>query len=202
MKKVMAGVLLVALAVWYFVETDPPVVDFPTAGHNIIAFGDSLVVGFGASPGNDFVSILSARLGHAIVNAGRNGDTTQTGLERLEENVLSRDPRVVILLLGGNDALRRVPVEETFERLGTMIEQIHQTGAAVILVGVRGSLFGDKYQDEFEALAKAWQVNYVPDVLGGIFGHPSLMADAIHPNNEGNVLMADRLEPVLRTLLQ
>ncbi len=202
MKKAVMGVTLVVLGVWYFIDTEPPVVDFPTAGQNIIAFGDSLVVGFGASPGNDFVSILPARLGHPIINAGRNGDTTQTGLERLERDVLSRDPRIVILLLGGNDTLRKVPVDETFDRLATIIDRIHQTGAAVILVGVRGSLLGDKYEDEFEALAEAKQTNYVPDILSGIFGHPSLMTDAIHPNNEGNVLMADRLEPVLRELLE
>ena len=83
-----------------------------------------------------------------------------------------------------------------------MIDQIHQTGAAVVLVGVRGSLFGDKYEEEFEVLAEAMQVNLVPDILSGIFGHPSLMADAIHPNNDGNLLMADRLEPVLRELLE
>lgn len=201
MKKLVMGLLLIPLAAWYFFDTEPPVVDFPTAGQNIIAFGDSLVVGFGASPGNGFVAILSNRLGRPIVNAGRNGDTTQTGLERLEEDVLSQDPRIVLLLLGGNDALRKVAVEETFDRLATMIDRIHQTGAAVVLVGVRGSLFGDKYEHAFEALAEAKQVNYVPDILRGIFGHPSLMADAIHPNNDGNLLMADRLESVLRELL-
>ena len=201
MKKAVMGLLLV-LGIWYFMDTEPPVVDFPTAGQDIIAFGDSLVVGFGASPGNDFVSILSARLGQPIVNAGRNGDTTQTGLERLKADVLSQDPRIVILLLGGNDTLRKVPVEETFNRLAAMIDQIHQTGAAVVLVGVRGSLLGDKYEEEFEVLAEAKQANLVPDILSGIFGHPSLMADAIHPNNDGNLLMADRLEPVLRELLE
>ena len=201
MKKLVMALLLIPLAAWYFFDTEPPVVDFPTAGQNIIAFGDSLVVGFGASPGNGFVAILSNRLGRPIVNAGRNGDTTQTSLERLEQDVLSQDPRIVLLLLGGNDALRKVAVEETFDRLATMIDRIHQTGAAVVLVGVRGSLFGDRYEHAFEALAEAKQVNYVPDILRGIFGHPSLMADAIHPNNDGNLLMADRLESVLRELL-
>jgi acyl-CoA thioesterase I len=197
MKKAGMGLLLVAVAIWYFVDTAPPVVDYPKAGQNIIAFGDSLVVGYGASSGNNFVSILSDRLGRSIVNAGRNGDTTEAALGRLQQEVLSQDPRIVILLLGGNDALRRVPLEQTFDQLADIIDQIHQTGAAVIMVGVRGSLFGDKYEEKFEALAEAKQVNFVPDILSGIFGRPSLMADAIHPNDEGNILMADRLEPVL-----
>ena len=202
MKKAAIGLLLLALGAWYFIDIPPPVVDFPRDGQNIIAFGDSLVVGHGASPGNDFVSILSDRLGHPIINAGRNGDTTQSGLERLQVEVLSQDPRIVILLLGGNDALRRMPMDQTFNRLADMIDQIHQTGAAVVLVGVRGSLFGDRYEEEFEALAEAKQVNYVPNILSGIFGHPSLMADSIHPNDQGNLLMADRVEPVLRELLE
>lgn len=202
MKKAAMGLLLLALGAWYFIDIPPPVVDFPRDGQNIIAFGDSLVVGHGASPGNDFVSILSDRLGHPIINAGRNGDTTQSGLERLQVEVLSQDPRIVILLLGGNDALRRMPMDQTFNRLADMIDQIHQTGAAVVLVGVRGSLFGDRYEEEFEALSEAKQVNYVPNILSDIFGHPSLMADSIHPNDEGNLLMADRVEPVLRELLE
>ncbi|MFQ6674398.1 MAG: GDSL-type esterase/lipase family protein [Fidelibacterota bacterium] len=201
-KSLIGGGVVLALAIWYFADSGPRVVDFPTGGRNIVAFGDSLVVGYGASAGNDFVSILASRLGRPILNAGKNGDTTATGLERLEEDLLSQEPRIVLLLLGGNDALRRHPVEQTFSRLGAMIDQINQKGAAVILIGVRGSLLGDSYESEFESLAEAKRVNYVPDILSGIFGHPSLMADAIHPNDEGNRLMADRLEPVLRQLLE
>ena len=71
-----------------------------------------------------------------IINAGRNGDTTKTGLSRLATDALSQDPKIVMLLLGGNDALRKVPRQETFTRLAAMIDDIHKTGAAVILIGV------------------------------------------------------------------
>ena len=106
------------------------------------------------------------------------------------------------MLLGGNDAIRPVPTGEAFSRLGTLIDQIHQTGAAVILVGVRGGILGDSYRSEFEKLAKEKQVNYIPNILRGIFARPHLMADQIHPNDDGNALMADRIEPLLRQLLQ
>lgn len=178
------------------------VVDFPRAGKNIIAFGDSLVVGYGASSGNDFVSLLSRRVGQPIINAGRNGDTTKTGLSRLATDVLSQDPKIVMLLLGGNDALRKVPRQETFTRLAAMIDDIHKTGAAVILIGVPGGISGGGYEEEFERLASEKEVNLVPDILSDIFGHPSLMADPIHPNDQGNTMMADRIEPVLRELLR
>ena len=190
------------LLLWRFFDSDTLVVDYPRSGSSIVAFGDSLVAGFGASEGNDFVSLLSRRIGRPVINAGRNGDTTDSGYARLEADVLSQDPRIVVLLLGGNDALRQVPAEDTFERLGAMIDRIHAVGAAVVLVGVRGSILGDTYRSGFGALAEDKQVNYVPDILAGIFGRPSLMADPIHPNDEGNGRMADRIEPVLRELLE
>lgn len=199
---ILFGLLAVAAAFWYFSERRWKVIDYPRGGENIIAFGDSLVVGYGASSDNDFVSLLSRRIGRAIINAGRNGDTTAIGLSRLEKDVLSRNPRVVILLLGGNDAIRGAPVRETFSHLATMIDRIHQSDAAVILVGIRGGFFRDSYRREFEKLVEEKQVNYVPDILDGIFGEPRLMADAIHPNDEGNKTMADRIEPVLRKLLE
>ena len=102
----------------------------PTAGTAIIAFGDSLVAGNGTTAGGDFVSVLSQRLGVPIVNAGRPGDTTASALDRLSGDVLSRDPRVVIVLIGGNDLLRRVPRQETFARVRTIVERIRARGAA------------------------------------------------------------------------
>ena len=173
----------------------------PTAGHTIVAFGDSLVEGRGASPGHDFSAVLANRLGLPIINAGRSGDTTGGALRRLDRDVLSADPRVVIVLLGGNDFLRRVPVGETFENLGTIVERIRSQGAAVLLVGVSVGLLGDPYAAHYEALAQKHAAILVPDVLDGIIGWPHLMADAIHPNEQGYLRIADKLEPVLQELL-
>lgn len=151
--------------------------------------------------GEDFVSLLAARIGKPIINAGQNGDTTAIALKRLDRNVLSRDPRIVIILLGGNDALRRVPLADTFSNLEKIIDAVHEKGAAVILVGVRGGLFSSKYNDEFEDLATRKRVNLVTDILDGLFGHAELMYDSIHPNEAGNKIMADRIEPILRQLI-
>ena len=106
----------------------------PTTGESIVAFGDSLVAGQGAGPGQDFVSVLSTRLGIPVINAGRNGDTTSAALARLDRDVLAWNPRIVIVLLGGNDFLRRVPGEETFGNLGTIVADIRRHGSAVVLV--------------------------------------------------------------------
>lgn len=83
-----------------------------------------------------------------------------------------------------------------------MIDRIHEQGAAVILVGVKGSLLGDKYDKGFKKLAMEKKVNFVPNILDGIFGHRDLMFDEVHPNELGHKMMADRIEPILKKLLQ
>jgi acyl-CoA thioesterase-1 len=193
-------VALLLAAAWYFRGGAPPAAR-PTAGTAVIAFGDSLVEGHGASASQDFVSVLSERLGTPIINAGRGGDTTGAALQRLNRDVLARDPRIVIVLLGGNDFLRRVPPEVTFANLGAIVERIRAQGAAVVLVGIRTGLFGDGYGPEYARLAGRTGSAYVPDILDDIFQNPERMADSIHPNDEGYRIMADRIEPAMRALL-
>src|SRR3989344_425531 len=79
------------------------VVDKPKQGSNVITFGDSLVTGYGVKTiGDDFVSLLEKRTGYKIINAGANGDTTASALGRIEKDVLAQDPRIVMVVLGGN----------------------------------------------------------------------------------------------------
>jgi len=145
--------------------------------------------------------VLSTRLGVSIINAGRSGDTTRSALARLDSDVLSRDPRVAIVLLGGNDFLRRVPTEETFDNLAAIVEKLRRRGAAVVLAGVSVGIMSDPYAARYDALARQNSAGLVPDILGGIIGRSNLMSDAIHPNEQGYQIIADRLEPVLRDLL-
>ena len=193
-----AGVLALAAIVYW--RSGAPTAAPPTSGHSIVAFGDSLVAGRGASAGRDFAAVLSGRLGEPIINAGRSGDTTASALARVDRDVLSRNPRIVIVVLGGNDFLRRVPQQETWANLATIVERIRRRGAAVIIVGVGVGLFSDAYGAGFDALARKTSAALVPDVLDGIIGRAELMSDAIHPNDRGYALMADRIEPALRAL--
>ena len=202
-RRTVIPLLLVAAAAGaWFLRPGLPRAARPTSGTTIIAFGDSLVEGRGATGGNDFVSLLSRRIRVPILNAGRSGDTTRSALERLDRDVLSRNPRIVIVLLGGNDFLRRVPVQETFANLQEVVSRIRERGAAVVMVGVSVGLFSDPYAREFEDLARRAAAGLVPDILDGIIGHNELMSDAIHPNDRGYLLMAERLAPVLKELLE
>ena len=80
-----------------------------SAGETIICFGDSLTEGVGAEPGEEYPTILSRLLGMRVVNAGQRGDTTAQALERINISVVNKNPRLVILLLGGNDFCVRYP---------------------------------------------------------------------------------------------
>lgn len=201
-RSVVIPVVLAVLAVFWLFRSGDPRAARPTTGQSIIAFGDSLVEGRGATPGNDFVAVLSRRLGVPIINAGRSGDTAGAALSRLDHAVLARSPRVVIVLLGGNDFLRRVPREETFGHLATIVGRIRERGAAVVLVGVSVGFLSDSYGKEYEALARRTSAGLVPDILDGIIGHGDRMSDAIHPNDQGHQMIADRLEPTLRDLMR
>lgn len=162
-----------------------------------------MTAGYGADSGNDYPTLLGKHLGIAIENAGRNGETSQDGLNRLE-TVAQPQPRVVLLCFGGNDALRQVPREETFRNLGAIIDRLQQQGTFVVLLGIRSATLLDKNEHWFKDLAKNKHVLYVPNILDGVLTHPNLMSDEVHPNSQGYALIAERigkkLEPVLPQL--
>ena len=192
--------LCVLGAYWYFSRAEA-VRNYPSNGTDIIAFGDSLVEGVGASQGGDFVSLLSRKIGQPIINLGRSGDTTQDGLARLNALDAYR-PKVVLLLLGGNDYLRRIPEAQTFENLGRMIGDMQRRGARGILPGVRGGILSDHFDSRFERMSEEYKTAYVSDVLDGLLGRDAYMSDEIHPNDVGYRLIAERIYPVLLPLLK
>jgi len=194
------GVLVVA-AVLFF-NQDYEIKNYPPRGTNVIAFGDSLIEGVGATKNNDLISQVSRLTGVPIINAGVGGNTTAQGLARLETDVLSKDPKVVIVLLGGNDFLRKVDKAETFANLQQIVDRIHEKGAAVLLLGVRGGILRDTYEKDFKEFAERNRVAYVSNVLDDVLGNRELMADQIHPNDRGYAVIAQRVAPVLKKLLQ
>lgn len=172
----------------------------PTARGDWVAFGDSLTQGYGAEAGGDYPAQLARRLRVKIHNLGISGNTTADGLARVGQAV-QLQPRVVLLCLGGNDTLRGVPAEQTFANLSTMIDRFQQGGSFVVLLGVRSAGLSDKHAKRFEQLAKTKRVLLAPNILDGVLFTPSLMADQIHPNDQGYAKIAERLEAALLPLL-
>ncbi len=174
--------------------------NYPSSGHDIIAFGDSLVEGVGAvGDDNNFVSILSRRLNKPIINLGVSGDTTYDGLARLKE-LDNYNPKIVILLLGGNDTLRNIPISETKKNLEMIIKDIQRRGSMVIVLGIRGGVINDPFSIMYKNLSKEYRTGYVKDVLKGLLLNQKYMSDAIHPNNLGYEIIAQKVYPVVRRL--
>ena len=172
-----------------------------SVGKDIISFGDSLTEGVGTGEGRSYPTLLSEGLGRPVINAGRRGDTAAAGLSRLDRDVLGRDPRLVLVLFGGNDFLRRVPLERTKHDLEMMVKRIQDRGAMVVLLGLKLGIFKDEYSPMYEDVAEKYGAFLVPDVLAGVLSDPRLKSDAIHPNSAGYELMTDRILKKVKPLL-
>jgi acyl-CoA thioesterase-1 len=164
----------------------------------VVFLGDSLGAGYGVGQDEGFVSLLEKRLGITITNLSQSGITTGDSLPRVKEEVLPLDPALVVIELGGNDALQRVDPAKTRENLASIIKEVQAQGIPVILIGVRGGVISDDYADLFEGLAAEYETGYVADLLDGILTRPELKLDSVHPNAKGHVKLADRVEPEMR----
>lgn len=163
-------------------------------GKTIVAFGDSLIQGIGTATDKNFISLLAKNTGESIINLGRSGDTTETALTRID-TVLDQNPKLVLILLGGNDYLRKIPIDQTFSNLGQIIQKIQDNGSAVILLGIRGGILFDQFENRFEKLSNTYETGYVPDVLKGLIDKVEFMSDPIHPNEKGYFSIYKKVEP-------
>jgi len=173
-----------------------------SSGETIICFGDSLTEGVGAGTGENYPTVLSRRLGMPVINAGRRGDTTAQALQRLSEAVLRKRPRLVVVLLGGNDFSRRVPRHETRKNLEEIVRRIQAQGAMVAIAGIRLGFFTDEFSAIFEETAEQFGALYIPQVMKGVLRDASLRSDSIHPNAGGYRLMAERIGEKVKLLLE
>ena len=175
-----------------------------SAGEAIICFGDSLTEGVGADAdaGQDYPSELSRQLGFPILNAGHRGDTTAQALERLSDSVLHGNPRLMIVLLGGNDFLRQLPRSESKKNLAEIVRRIQMQGAMVAIAGIKLGLFTDEFAAIYEDTAKEFGALYIPQVMKEILSDAKLKNDPIHPNGAGDRLIAERIAEQVRPLLR
>lgn len=176
------------------------ITNYPSFGKTIVAFGDSLVAGKGASQDCDFVTLVSEEVGEPIINLGVPGNTTYDGLKRLHL-VLEKKPKVVLVLLGGNDYFHEIPQEETFKNIDTIVTKIQEKGAVVVLLGIQGGILTDPYDKDFRNIARKRGTLYVSNVLDGLIGNEDFMSDQVHPNDRGYRMVANKVYPVLQKAL-
>ena len=178
----------------------------------IVFLGDSLTAGLGLPADQSYPSLISRKLkerglDYEVVNAGVSGDTTAGGLRRADWS-LEGDVRVLVVALGGNDALRGLPASEMKRNLAGIIERARASKVPVILAGMEappnnGPDYTREFREVYRELASEYHVRFVPFLLLGVAGNPTLnQTDGIHPNARGAAIVADlvwaELEPLLK----
>ena len=177
----------------------------------LLVLGDSLSAGYGLQPADSFPAQLEEALHDAgydvrVINAGVSGDTTAGGLSRLAW-ALSDKPHIVLLELGGNDALRGLPPAETYANLDAILARLEDHAISVILAGMQAPRnLGEDYTTAFDAiyprLASKYDLPFYPFFLEGVALDPALnQADGIHPNPAGVREIVRRILPLLHAEL-
>ena len=185
------------------------------AQRTLLVLGDSLSAEYGLTRGRGWVALLEQRLAREkiaarVVNASISGETTSGGRSRLGALLAQHKPTQLILELGGNDALRGLPLSLTEDNLASMTRDAKAAGSRVLLVGMQvPPNYGAQYTRDFAAVfprvAKAQGASVVPFFLKGFADQPDaqrwFQADRIHPNEDAQPRMLDNVWPELRKLL-
>ena len=178
----------------------------------IVVLGDSLTAGLGLPIDEAYPSLLQQRLdangfNYEVVNAGVSGDTSAGGLSRLDW-ALEGDVRVLIVALGGNDALRALPAEELKQNLSRIIDRAQARQINVLLAGMEappnfGRDYIVRFHQVYPSLASQYHVPLVPFLLDGVAGSLSLnQRDGIHPTAQGARIVADNVWTALKPIVE
>ena len=196
--------------------TPPTPAPAPVAGPErlVLAFGDSLYAGYGLDPGQSLPDAVQARLrdegiNATLINAGVSGDTTAAGRQRLAFTLdnLARKPDLVLLGLGGNDVLRQLPPAETRANMIAMLDELRRRDIPVLLTGMLappnlGPEFGAAFNRIWPDLARDYGAGFDPFILAGVAGdRTAMLPDNVHPNVTGVARIADRIAPLVETML-
>ena len=182
----------------------------------VLVLGDSLSAEYGIARGQGWVALLEKRLadehlGYKVVNASISGDTTSGGRSRLPALLRQHRPQVVVLELGGNDALRGLPLSMTEANLAEMARQSKAAGARVLVAGMAvppnyGRSYGEQFMALFAKVARAEGTALVPFILAGVADAADAEAmfqpDRIHPRAEAHPRILGNVWPALKPLLR
>jgi acyl-CoA thioesterase-1 len=186
--------------------------DPPAAPPAIVVLGDSLSAEYGLPRDTGWVALLRQQLAkehydYNVANSSISGDTTSSGRARLPAVLKRLKPRIVIVELGANDALRGVPLATTQDNLASIIDQSQAANATVLLVGMYiPPNYGPDYSQKFHAvyvhLSKDKHVPLVPFLLAGFENKPEMFqADQNHPTPQAQPLLLQNVWPTLKPLL-
>lgn len=208
MKMKLAWILFLVVAV-FNLPTTANAQEKPT----ILVLGDSLSAGYNIDVEQGWVELLNQKLQqegypHTVINGSISGDTTTQGLLRLPTLLEQHDPEIVIIELGGNDALRGTPPNAIKRNLSKLIDTSKRSGAEVLLLGIQippnyGQRYAQAFFDNYAQLANEKKVKLVPFFLENVGGNDELMQDdGIHPNVKAQPLLLENIWPQLESQIK
>ena len=193
-----------------------------TNQQNILVFGDSLSAAYGLAQSQGWAALLQKKLQTEklnaksqthfstwqVTNASVSGETTSGGLSRLKTALARSQPKIVILELGANDGLRGLPVKNMSSNLEAMIKVSQQSGAKVLLIGMRippnyGLAYTNGFSETYAKLSKQYNTALVPFLLQKVAANPALIqSDGLHPNAIAQPMLLETIWPHLLPLLK
>ncbi|QMT31615.1 arylesterase [Alysiella filiformis] len=173
------------------------------SGSTVLALGDSLTAGYGASKGADYPNQLAQITGWNVVNGGISGDTCEQALSRLPNLMAQHNPKLVLVSIGGNDFLRKLPESTTRNNITQIIKHIQAAKVPVVLVAIpyftAGALIGMVSEHElYDDLAKQHQIPLLKGVWADVLGDKSMKSDQIHGNDAGYRYFAEKMADFLK----
>lgn len=175
-------------------------------GSPVLALGDSLTEGYGVAPAEAWPDLLAKKTGWRVVNGGVSGDTSADALQRLPELSASHQPVLVLVMLGGNDMLRRAPKETTVANLEKILAEIKSRGAKAVLLAVpQPSVAGAAFRnltaaDFYQEVADSRNVPLIKDAVAEVLSDPKLKDDPLHPNSAGHALLFAKIFESLKAM--
>lgn len=168
----------------------------------VIALGDSLTFGYGASKNQAYPAKLAEKTGWKVVNAGINGDTSEGVLNRVN-SIIKQKPALVLLGIGGNDVLRKVSPSITTDNISQTISKLKAQNIPVVLIAEphisASALFGKASDNPiYQKIAESQNVPLFADVWSEILSDDKLKSDQIHANADGYALFSEKLYAFLQ----
>ncbi len=165
----------------------------------ILAFGDSLTFGTGAGPAESYPAVLAILTKRTVINAGEPGETTRDGRERLADEIDASQPALLILCMGGNDFLRKLPESGTVANLRAMLDEARSRNLPVLLVATPRPGLGLSVPAFYADLAREYAIPLEDESLEDILSERDLKSDLIHPNATGYRKLAEAIAAKLKS---
>jgi acyl-CoA thioesterase-1 len=170
-------------------------------GGAIVAFGDSITSGTGVAPQAAYPALLESQTHMPVINLGVSGNTMLMGANRMRD-IARYNPYMVLILFGGNDAMKSRPLAETEESLRAIIDYTQGLGAIAVVVDTGGNFKMTRYSKMQKKVAEEKRAVFVPAIYKGIFTDRNYKADPIHPNENGHKVIAERIYKVIKPYLK